>query len=90
LHCLTLLVVSFLVFQGLADNGTLAFANDTSTTFEYTYNALEDTGNVYSIQLFTNSDEFSFEEGALTVGVSDISRQQNDSPLVLLWKVYST
>jgi len=51
----------------LADNGTLAFANDTSTTFEYTYNALEDTGNVYSIQLFTNSDEYNFEDDVLTV-----------------------
>jgi hypothetical protein len=53
--------------QGLADNGTLAFANDTSTTFEYTYNALEDTSNVYSIQLFTNSDEYNFEDDVLTV-----------------------
>ena len=42
-------------------------ADDNTTTFEYTYNVLEDTSNVYSIQLFTDSDEFSFEENELTV-----------------------
>lgn len=62
MHYLTLLVC-----QGLAENGTLAFADDDTATFEYTYDVLEDTGNVYSIQLFTNRDEFSFDGSALTV-----------------------
>jgi hypothetical protein len=51
--------------SGLAATGTLQ-TDDGATTFSYSYDVLTDTSNVYNIQLFTNSSEFSFEGDPLT------------------------
>jgi len=50
---------------GLAPSGTLQVQDD-GTTLSYAHDVLADTGNVYSIQLFTDRGEFSFEGNALT------------------------
>jgi len=50
----------------LASTGTLNGIDDSSLSLDYVYDVLEDTANVYSIQLFTQSSEFSFEGEPLT------------------------
>lgn len=57
---------SRLTTLGLASSGSLTLLDDANTSVAYEYNVLDDTLNVYSIQLFTKSSEFSFEGEPLT------------------------
>ena len=53
---------SVLLRTGLASNGTLTIKGE-DVTFDYYYDPLT-SGNVYSIQLFTQHTEYRFEPGA--------------------------